>query len=141
MITYPHLAIAINDMHQVTMAHVRDQNDTDPFTMELALFELNADGLATAIERVGHWTLATLSHWYPAQWSRFPNLKFSFKAEADLDLISNLISKATTSKQKAFIPAIDLLIAKLIKDDPLTMENVTIQVWPDIRAQLEKYPA
>jgi hypothetical protein len=133
-----HLAISINDKHELTITHVRHPGEDDPLQIEIALPELNADGLDKAIHRVGHWTLATLSQWYPDAWNRYPNLVFPLSSQPDLDLIYGLTAKSSALKTTAFVSAIDLLVQQVIKDDPQAAQQPVITSWPDIRAHLMK---
>jgi hypothetical protein len=136
----PYIAFGINDQHQLTITHVAKPGEKDPFSFEIALQELDTDGLDKAIDRIGRWALGSLAHWYPQEWSRLPNLTPPFNPQADLDLISDLMSKSSALKTKAFIPAIDLLVSELAKTDATTMKHPTVAVWPDIRARLERLP-
>lgn len=133
-----YVAISINDKHQLTITRVRYPEEPDPFQIELALADLNADGLDKTIETVGGSVLSTLSQWYPDAWNRYPNLVFPKSSQLELDLIYGLTTKSSALKTTAFIPAIDLLVEQVIKEDPQGAQMPVIKNWPDIRAHLMK---
>ncbi len=135
----PFYAIAINDVSEMTFTHVTKAGDTDPLSFGLPLHEFNADGLDASCMRIGQMVFGVMTHWHPAEFARFPNLKIPFNSQGDLDLISDLMSKAVTLKSKAFVPVIDQLITELAGIDPHALTHITIKVWPDIRARLEKH--
>ena len=134
-----HIAVSINDLHQITVTLVRSPGEENPFQMVFPLPELNADGLDKAIENVGGWILSTLSQWYPDAWNRYPNLVFPKSCQLELDLIYGLTTKSSALKTTAFIPAIDLLVEQVIKEDPQGAQMPVIKTWQDTRAYLMKY--
>jgi hypothetical protein len=134
----PYYAIAINDASEMTFTHVTKVGDADPFSFSLPLHEFNADGLDASCMRVGQMVFDVMTHWHPAEFARFPNLRIPFNADADLDLISELISKSVTGKTKTHIASINLLIDQLLQLDPTAAEQAAIKTWPDVRAMLEK---
>lgn len=133
-----YIAVSINDKHQLTIKRVRYPEEPDPFQIELALAELNADGLDKTIENIGGSILSTLSLWYPDAWNRYPNLVFPKSCQLELDLIYGLSTKSSTLKTTAFIPAIDLLVEQVIKEDPQGAQMPVIKNWPDVREYLLK---
>ncbi len=141
VLSFPHVAIGISEDHQLVLRRIKQANEVDPFGIEIPLPELNADGLPVALERVGGWVLRMLAMDYATEWSRYPNLKFAFKAQPDLDLIASMIAKASTLKDKSFVPVIDRLVEELAALDPAALQDVSITVWPDIRARLQQQSA
>ena len=133
-----YIAVSINDKHQLTITHVRHPKEPNPFQMQLALPELNADGLDKTIENIGGSILSTLSQWYPDAWNRYPNLVFPKSSQPELDLIYGLKAKSSMLKTSAFVPAIDLLVEQVIKEDPQGAQMPVIKNWPDTRAYLMK---
>ena len=134
----PFVQIGISDQAALIITHVKEPGEKDPFSFAIPLSELNADGLDKAKDRIGEWTLMTLAHFHPVQWGRFDNLKFPYKAEADLNLISDLISKSRGLKTTALVPCIELLITELVKLDPQAVDHPTITTWPDMREIINK---
>ncbi len=137
----PYIAFGINDQHQVTFTHVLKPDEKDPFSFEIGLPELNADGLDKAKERIGGMTLGALAHFHPRVWEQYPNLKPPFEGQTDVDLIHELCAKSRALKTRTFIPAIQLIIDDLVAKHPDAANLPTINTWPDYRAGLERYPS
>jgi hypothetical protein len=136
----PFCAIAISDASEMTFTHVMKPGDLRPLEFAFPLHEFNADGLDASCLRVGRMVLTVMTRWHPEAFARFPNLKFPFSAQADLNLISGLIAKSMEDKTTAHIPSIQLLIDQLIQLDPTAAEQTTIKTWPDTKLMLERLP-
>jgi hypothetical protein len=136
----PHLIVAINDLSEMTLTHVRSLDEHDPFTTAFPLHELNTIGLDETIKRVGGAVFSSMTNLHPEPFAPFPSLHIPYHAQLDLDQISYLISAAIRLHTKNFTPVIDKLVDELAKNDPKAMESTFIKSWPDVRLQLEKNP-
>lgn len=133
----PSLAIAVNDVAQMTFTHLTKPDEVSPQAFTTALHEFNADGLDASCLRVGRLVFAVMAHWYPEAFARFPNLKPPCGAQTELNLIAGLIGQSIEHRTTAHILSIQLLIERAIELDSTATEQALIKAWPETKAMLE----
>ncbi len=138
--TAPYLAISVNDQDGLKFSHIKD-GSANHLEVDMALSGLEDSGYDEACRTIGSVVLSLMEKWYPNDLAKYPKLKTPYHTRLDLDLIGALIAKSVAGKTTAYVSAIDLLIADLVKADPQSANQQEVAVWPDIKDQLEKRTA
>lgn len=134
----PYMTIFVNDKDELVMSHVMRPGG-DPFDVERPLKELSARGLDEASKGIGKTVLATMANWYPQEMQKYPELAVPYDEEADMYIITSLVSKSIRGKTKVHLASIDALIGEVLREKPeLATTSPTIAGWPIIRERLEK---
>ncbi len=133
----PYLAISVNDQEGLRFSHVKAGSPSH-LEVDMLFSGLEDNGYDEACKTIGSVVLGLMEKWYPDDLARHPKLKTPYHARLDLDLIGALIAKSVAGKTTAYVSAIELLIADLVKADPESAQQQTVTVWPDIKRQIEK---
>ncbi len=132
----PSCAVAINDASQMTFTLIKP-GESDPQVLAFPLHEFNSDGLDASSMRLGKMIFTVMAQMQPEAFARFPHLKMPFSAQAELNVISALITNSITNRTTAHIPSIQVLVDQIIEIDPTATEQNTIKKWPETKRMLE----
>lgn len=134
---FPHLLIRVNEKPELVIVEQKGEKSFPE--IRYSLDSLNAMGREMAVSKIGSEVLSIMAYWYTNEFSPYYSIRFDYKYESEIDVITALLTRSAKYRTKMQIPTIQALVDDILRASPEMNVSPTLANWPSIREGFEKY--